>query len=92
MVYLVYLLLLLFFMILINHKEIDKYSKKVWHKLKASKNFIAGLFASLGVSNLANKIDYFIYWNLDKVKELWFSIIFGIMLIIIGLYLIDKER
>lgn len=92
MVYLIYVFLLTFFILLINVKTVDKYSKKVWLKLKSSKNFIAGLLASLGISNLANKIDYLVYWDIVKIKELWFSIIFGIMLIPIGLYLIDKEK
>ncbi|MCT7506152.1 hypothetical protein N5T62_08690 [Aliarcobacter cryaerophilus] len=70
-----YVFLLTFFIILINVKTLDKYSKKVWLKLKSSKNFIAGLLASLGISNLANKIDYLVYWDIVKIKELWFSII-----------------
>lgn len=92
MAYLMYVFLLTFFIILINVKTLDKYSKKVWLKLKSSKNFIAGLLASLGISNLANKIDYLVYCDIVKIKELWFSIIFGTMLISIGLYLIDKEK
>ena len=92
MAYLMYVFLLTFFIILINVKTLDKYSKKVWLKLKSSKNFIAGLLISLGISNLANKIDYLVYLDIVKIKELWFSIIFGIMPISIGLYLIDKEK
>lgn len=83
MVYFIYFFLLSFFIILINGNTVDRYSKKVWLKLKSSKNFIAGLLASLGISNLANKIDYFVYWNIVKIKELWFSIIFGTILIAI---------
>ena len=75
MTYLMYVFLLTFYIILINVKTLDKYSKKVWLKLKSSKNFIAGLLASLGISNLANKIDYLVYWDIVKIKELWFSII-----------------
>jgi len=52
MTYLMYVFLLTFFIILINVKTLDKYSKKVWLKLKSSKNFIAGLLTSLGISNL----------------------------------------
>ena len=70
MAYLMYVFLLTFFIILINVKTLDKYSKKVWLKLKSSKNFIAGLLASLGISNLANKIDYLVYWDIVKIKEL----------------------
>ena len=55
MAYLMYVFLLTFFIILINVKTLDKYSKKVWLKLKSSKNFIAGLLASLGISNLVQK-------------------------------------
>lgn len=83
MVYFIYFFLLSFFIILINGNTVDRYSKKVWLKLKSSKNFIAGLLASLGISNLANKIDYFVYWDIVKIKELWFSIIFGTILIAI---------
>lgn len=92
MVYFIYSVLFLLFVILINGKAVDRYSRKAWLKLKSSKNFIAGLLASLGISNLANKIDYVIYWNITKIEELWFSIIFGIMPISIGLYFIDKEK
>lgn len=75
--------LLSFFIILINGNTVDRYSKKVWLKLKSSKNFIAGLLASLGIINLANKIDYVVYWDIVKIKELRFSIIFGTILIAI---------
>lgn len=92
LVYFIYSVLFLLFVILINGKAVDRYSRKAWLKLKSSKNFIAGLLASLGISNLANKIDYVIYWNITKIEELWFSIIFGIMPISIGLYFIDKEK
>lgn len=47
MAYLMYVFLLTFFIILINVKTLDKYSKKVWLKLKSSKNFIAGATCKL---------------------------------------------
>ena len=51
MAYLMYVFLLTFFIILINVKTLDKYSKKVWLKLKSSKNFIAGLLAITPLTN-----------------------------------------
>jgi hypothetical protein len=43
------------------------------------------LFGSLGISILANKVDFIIYWDFPKIKSLWLSILFGIIILISGI-------
>ncbi|QEP41015.1 hypothetical protein APORC_1432 [Arcobacter porcinus] len=43
------------------------------------------MFGSLGISILANKVDFIIYWDFPKIKSLWLSILFGIIILISGI-------
>ena len=88
MIYLIYIILISVFTIIYNPK-IPKY---IYLVLKVDRKYIAGLFASLGISALANKIDYILYWNLEMIIKWKFSILFAIIMILISLWLFDEKE
>jgi len=83
-----YIVLLIIFLLAIAKTKFPKY---IYDKLKVSKNYIAGLFLSLGISAFANKIDYIIYWDIENILKWKISILFAIMCILIGLWLYEGD-
>lgn len=61
-------------------------------KIKVYKTYISGLFASLGISALANKIDYFIYWDIENILKFQKSIIYAIIFIVISIYFYEERE
>lgn len=88
MIYLSYMILLFLFVFLTKPVLFIK----LYRVFKVDNNFVAGLFASLGISALANKIDYIIYWETDQLLHLYYSILFGIISLLIGLWLFDTKE
>jgi len=88
MVYLTYIVLISLFSIIYN----PEIPKNLYLVFKVDRKYIAGLFASLGISALANKIDYILYWNLKMIIKWKFSILFAIIMILISLWLFDEKE
>lgn len=91
MVYFIYIFLFIIYLAIIKIEKLIILLKIAYSHI--SKNYVAGLFGSLGISMLADKIDYVIYWDLNKIKSLWLSIFFGIIFILIGMaFFSEKEK
>lgn len=88
MIYAIYIFSILLFSVLI----FPEFPRYVYQLFKVDRKYIAGLFASLGISTLANKIDYILYWDLVSIKQYWFSITFAIIVLLIGLWLFENKE
>lgn len=90
MVYFIYIVMFIIFLAIIKFNNLKELLKIAYSHI--SKNYIAGLFGSLGISILANKVDYIIYWDFIKIKSLWLSILFGIIFILIGMAFFNEKK
>jgi hypothetical protein len=88
MIYLIYTIFVLLYVSMIY----PKFPKYIYCKLKVDKNYLAGIFVSLGISAFANKIDYILYWNVDEIIKWRFSIVFAIITILVGIWLFNTNK
>jgi hypothetical protein len=88
MIYLIYTIFVLLYVSMIY----PKFPKYIYCKLKVDKNYLAGIFVSLGISAFANKIDYILYWNVDEMIKWRFSIVFAIITILVGIWLFNANK